>query len=186
MRHIRFIVLAALTVAASLAQKGPGPRGPQQNPPVAIQPATTEEIAALQYMREEEKMARDVYRFLFARWNYVEFDRIAAAEQQHFASVGTLLTRYNIVDPAAEDLPGVFANPKLAAMYEELTAKGSLSLRDALEVGVTIETVDIADLAAADTTNKLDIKRVFTNLAAASFLHLDAFEGALELLNSIQ
>lgn len=186
MKTIRLIALAALTIAASFAQKGPGPRGPQQNPPVAVQPATAEEVAALTYMREEEKLARDVYRVLFARWNYAEFDRIANAEQQHFNSLGMLLTRYNIPDPAATDIPGVYADPKLTAMYAELTAKGELSLKDALEVGVTIETVDIADLTAANTTNKLDIKRVFTNLAAASFQHLDAMEGALEVLASIQ
>jgi len=186
MKTIRLITLAALTLVPAFAQNGPGPHGPQSQTPVAVQPATPEEIQSLTFMREEEKLARDVYRFLFERWNYAAFDRIAASEQQHFATIGTLLTRYNIPDPAATDTPGVFADPKLATMYAELTAKGAISLKDALEVGVTIEKVDIADLSAANTTTKLDIKRVYTNLMLASFNHLDAFESGLELLAAVQ
>ena len=182
MKTIRLITLAALTLVPAFAQNGPGAHGPQGQPQAALQPATPEEIQSLTFMREEEKLARDVYRVLFERWNYAAFDRIAASEQQHFATIGTLLTRYNIPDPAATDTPGVFADPKLTTLYAELTAKGALSLKDALEVGVMIEKVDIADLSAANTTTKLDIKRVFTNLMLGSFNHLDAFESALELL----
>ncbi len=182
MKTTRLIAIAILAFVPAFAQNGPGPRGPQNSPTVAVVPATPEEIASLKFMREEEKLARDVYRLLFEKWNYVEFDRIAASEQQHFASVGTLLTRYSIPDPAATDTPGVFADAKLATLYAELTAKGAQSLKDALEVGVMIEKVDIADLTAANTTEKFDIKRVYTNLMQASFNHLDAFESALELL----
>lgn len=186
MKTIRLFTVAALALVPVFAQNGPGPHGSQSQPPVAVQPATPEEIQSLTFMREEEKLARDVYRLLFERWNYAAFDRIAASEQQHFATIGTLLTRYNIPDPAATDIPGVFADPKLTALYADLTAKGAISLKDALEVGVMIETVDIADLSAANTTSKLDIKRVFTNLMMASFNHLDAFEAGLELLAVIQ
>ena len=194
MKTFRLFSLAALAIATLSAQAttgfGPGngncPRGPQQNQPVVVLPATAEEIASLTYMREEEKFARDVYRFLFEKWNYAEFDRIATAEQQHFANIGTLLTRYNIPDPAATDTPGVFANPKLTELYGQLTAKGANSLKDAIEVGVTIEKADIDDLSAAiETATKYDIKRVYTNLMQASFNHLDAFESALELLAAL-
>jgi hypothetical protein len=181
MKTTRLIALAALTLATAFAQNGPGPRGPQNNP-VAVQPATPEEIKSLTYMREEEKLARDVYRFLFERWNVAAFDRIAASEQQHFASIGTLLTRYNIPDPAATDTPGVFADPQLTTLYADMTAKGAISLKDAIEVGVIIEKQDIADLTTANQTTKLDIKRVFTNLMQASFSHLEAFEANLEMV----
>jgi hypothetical protein len=194
MKTFRLFSIAALAIATLSAQAttgfGPGNgngRGPQQNQPVVVVPATSEEIASLSFMREEEKLARDVYRFLFEKWNYAEFDRIAAAEQQHFANIGNLLTRYSIPDPAANDIPGVFADPKLTALYAELTAKGANSLKDALEVGVIIEKADIDDLSAAiETATKYDIKRVYTNLMQASFNHLDAFESALELLAALQ
>lgn len=175
-------VLAIGTAIPALPQNGPqrGPFNPRT--PIAVQPATAEEIRSLTFMREEEKLARDVYRFLYERWSYVEFDRIAAAEQQHFTMIGNLLTRYSIPDPAAADTPGVFADPNLTALYAELTTKGAVSMKDALEVGVLIEKQDIADLeAAVGTTAKYDIKRVYTNLMAASHNHLAAFEAALEL-----
>jgi len=185
MKSFRLFTLAALAMIPLAAQQGPGPHGPQTPPAVSVQPATPEEIAALTYMREEEKLARDVYRLLFERWNYAAFDRISVAEQQHFASVGALLTRYSIPDPAATDTPGVFADPKLAAMYADLTAKGVRSLKDAIEVGVAIEQQDIADISTTIQTNKIDIKRVFANLLIASFNHLDAFESSLELIAAL-
>jgi hypothetical protein len=82
MKTTRLIALAALTLATAFAQNGPGPRGPQNNP-VAVQPATPEEIKSLTFMREEEKLARDVYRVLFERWNVASFDRIASSP--HFS-----------------------------------------------------------------------------------------------------
>ena len=63
-----------------------------------------------------------------------------------------------------------------------MTAKGTISLKDAIEVGVIIEKQDIADLTTANQTTKLDIKRVFTNLMQASFSHLEAFEANLEMV----
>lgn len=175
-----FTAFALFMAAPAFAQQGPG----GGRTPVAVQPATEDEIKWLKFMREEEKLARDVYRFLYERWNFSVFDRIGASEQTHFATVGALLTRYNVPDPAI-DAPGVFADERLATLYAELTAKGGASLRGAIEVGILIEQKDIADLDAAMQTNKLDIKRVYNNLMTASFNHLDAFETSLEILNSI-
>lgn len=183
---LTFAAVAILSLAPAFSQNGPafGPKGPRNQPPTVYAPPSAAEIAALQFMREEEKLARDVYRFLFERWNYSTFERIAASEQQHFEAIGNLLTRHNIPDPAAADLPGVFANPDLATLYAELTAKGAISLKDALEVGVAIETVDIADLETALPGARFDIKRVFTNLMNASLNHLEAFESCLALLTA--
>lgn len=151
-------------------------------PGVSTEPATAAEIQWLKFMREEEKLARDVYRFLYQKWNISVFDRIAASEERHFQTVGTLLTRYRIDDPAAQDVPGVFADQRLTALYAELTAKGAASLKDALEVGITIEKVDIDDLSKALLeTTKWDLKRAYANLSAASLTHLDTFESYLEI-----
>jgi hypothetical protein len=182
---IRLAALSVIALAASIpALAQSGPRGPRN--PVALVPATADEIKSLTYMREEEKLARDVYRFLYNRWNYAAFDNIAAAEQQHFAAVGNLLTRYNIPDPAATDTPGVYNDQRLVTLYAELTAKGDLSLKDAFEVGVIIEKQDIADLESAIAQSaKYDIKRVYSNLMNASFNHLEAFEICLEIFGSL-
>jgi hypothetical protein len=80
----------------------------------------------------------------------------------------------------------VFTDQRLAAMYAELTAKGAASMKDALEVGVMIEKADIDDLSKAVLeTAKWDMKRVYANLSAASFSHLDAFESYLEILAAL-
>jgi len=183
---------AGLLSMALFAQNGP--QGPGNGPgtgcgngvcnPVVVVPATAEEVRWLTFMREEEKLARDVYRALYERWKLPVFDRIAASEQQHFTMVGGLLTRYEIADPAADDTPGVYTDPRFTALYKELLAKGDMSIKDAIEVGVLIETVDIDDLGKAIAeTQKYDLKRVFGNLMQASFSHLDAFESYLEILN---
>lgn len=185
MKHVYSVSAAAFALLFAIPaspQTGAG-RGPVA--PV-VQAATPEEAKWLTFMREEEKMARDVYRFLYERWNLRAFDRIADSEETHFAQVGTLLKRYGITDPAAADTPGVFANEALAKLYSELTTKGAVSLKDAVEVGLLIESQDIADLEAAlKETVKLDIKQVFVNLMNASFQHQEAFEFNLELLNAM-
>jgi hypothetical protein len=171
---------------------GPGGRGPGTGcgngicTPLAVVPATEVETQWITFMREEEKLARDVYRVLYERWKLSLFDRIAQSESQHFQAMGTLIARYNLTDPAATDVPGQFQDQRLAALYTELTTKGALSLKDALEVGIQIETADIDDLAKATTeTDKYDLKRMFNNLTTASFSHLDAFETYLEIAASL-
>lgn len=175
----RFALAGALLLTAAFPLVAQGRRQP-----VAPLPPTADEIRVLTFMREEEKLARDVYRFLYDQWGISAFDRIAQSEQRHFDSIGALLARYQIADPAAATAPGVYANEAFTKMYAELTAKGSLSLKDALEVGVLIEKTDIDDLEKAlPATAKFDIKQVFTNLMLGSFNHLEAFEFNLELLS---
>ncbi len=150
--------------------------------PDPLEPLTPDEEKALVFMREEEKLARDVYQALSAKWNLRIFSNIAKSEQRHFDSIGVLLERYGVKDPAASAPAGVYSDPKLTALYAELMAKGSLSLKDALEVGVLIEKADIADLEnALKATSKLDVKNVYANLLAASISHQEAFESVLQV-----
>ena len=56
---------------------------------------TSQEIDDLVHLREEEKLARDVYRYLYEGWNQWIFDNIAASEQQHmYISLGQEPPRY--------------------------------------------------------------------------------------------
>ena len=86
----------------------------------------------LTYMREEEKLARDVYLFLSATWNSRIFSNISVSEKKHMDAIKTLLDRYGISDPAAGNEEGEFTNPELQALYDKLIEKGSDSLIDAL------------------------------------------------------
>jgi hypothetical protein len=134
------------------------------------------EVADLQYMREEEKVARDVYTALAAKWSEATvFERIALSEQRHMDAVKATLDLYGISDPAAGKAPGEFTNAELQSLYDRLVAEGSVSLTAALGVGQTIEKTDIADLqeAMAATTNA-DLDRLFGNLLRGSQNHLQA------------
>jgi hypothetical protein len=144
----------------------------------AVTPATLSptESASLQYMREEEKLAHDVYVTLYAKWGLRVFNNISAAEQRHTDAIVTLLNRYGISDPAAGNPVGVFTNSDLQALYDKLIAQGSISTAAALKVGVLIEQTDIQDLKThiAETT-KADILQVYNNLLRGSQNHLRAF-----------
>ena len=64
-------------------------------------------------MREEEKLARDVYLYMYNEWGLRIFNNIAVSEQRHFEAVGTLLDRYSVEDPAVETGLGEFNNEDL-------------------------------------------------------------------------
>ena len=140
-----------------------------------------QEIADLLHMREEEKLARDVYLTLGEQWDFPVFTNISKSEQQHMDAVGVLLDRYSIEDPVGDNPIGVFTDPDLQALYNQLVEQGGQSLADALKVGATIEDVDIYDLqkAVADTDNA-DIQQVYKSLLAGSENHMRAFVGTLQ------
>lgn len=135
--------------------------------------------AAIVQMREEEKLARDVYSALGDQWDLAIFDNIAASEQNHMDQVATLLDAYGIDDPAATTAAGEFADAELQALNDQLVAQGSRSLVDALTVGATIEDLDIADLQKFATTAS-DVQAVWDNLERGSRNHLRAFTAQLE------
>ena len=141
---------------------------------------TAEEESELVYMREEEKLARDVYLTLADQWQLPIFSNIAGAEQRHTDSVKRVLDLYGVTDPVIDDTVGVFTNPTLAQLYTDLVGQGSASLVDALIVGATIEDLDLNDLdhmlAIADNDH---VKLVGNNLAKGSRNHLRAFMRAL-------
>ncbi len=142
---------------------------------------TEDEIEGLRYMREEEKLARDVYLTLYETWGQAIFQNIASSEQQHMDMVLTLLNTYGIEDPAAGNDVGEFTNPELQALYDQLVAQGRQSLADALKVGAAIEEIDILDLQARlAQTDRADIQTVYENLMHGSENHLRAFAGTLE------
>ena len=146
--------------------------------PVVLDP---EEIADLQYMREEEKLARDVYQTMYQAWRLPVFTNIASSEQTHMDAVLTLLERYDVDDPAAGNAPGELTNQDLQTLYDRLVAQGRQSVTEALRVGIAIEEIDIRDLieAIADTEHA-DIVRVYENLKRGSENHLRAFVRTLE------
>jgi hypothetical protein len=141
-------------------------------------------IEGLLYMREEEKVARDVYIALGNKWNLRVFKNISRSEQRHMDALLVLIERYGLTDPIGENKEGIFANTELQAMYDDLIAKGSLSIKDALQAGVLIEETDIKDLDEQLSTlsEESDIAFVYRNLKRGSENHLASFTRNLERL----
>ena len=138
-----------------------------------------EEAAILTYMREEEKLARDVYLCMYEQWEAAIFNRIAISEQQHMDTMGKKLDKYSLPDPALPTI-GLFTNPDLQAKYDQLVADGVLSYIDGLEAGADIEEIDMLDIQyAIDITTHLDVVTAYQNLLEGSKNHLRAFVGAL-------
>jgi len=137
---------------------------------------SAEEETGLLYMREEEKLAHDVYAHLYTLWGQQIFDNIAQSESTHTDSVKALLDQYGLVDPAADTAAGEFTNTDLQALYDQLVEQGKTSLEEALKVGALIEEVDIQDLQEqiAQTDNEA-ITLVYENLMKGSRNHLRAF-----------
>jgi hypothetical protein len=143
-----------------------------------VESLSTEEQATLIYMREEEKLAHDVY----AQFNTLYsgstkvFGNIAISEATHTESILQLLVRYNLTDPAATTAPGVFQNTTLQGLYTQLVAAGSVSFIEGLKVGAAIEELDMIDInIALLQVDNQDIRLVYENLLKGSRNHLRSF-----------
>ena len=142
---------------------------------------TAVEVEGLLFMREEEKLARDVYFALYDEWGLNIFNNIASSEETHTDAIRILLDEYGLEDPMTTDERGVFVNADLQALYDQLVEAGRQSLVDALLVGAAIEEIDILDLEAfLVQTDNTDIEMVYDNLLRGSRNHLRAFVRQIE------
>ncbi len=143
------------------------------------------EREALLFMREEEKLAHDVYQALLGRWNVEVFSNISKSEQRHTDAILCLLQKYNLTDPVGSNGPGVFQNADLQALYTVLVQQGSASKEAAFRTGAQIEDLDIRDLmSATPDINNADILAVFGELTKGSRNHLRAFTRQLVQLGA--
>ena len=143
---------------------------------VPLDTLTADEARGLLKMREEEKLARDVYLKLHELWEIPIFRNIASSEEKHMAAVKGLLDAYGLDDPVKSKAVGEFSDPEFTKLHDELIEKGKKSLLDALIVGATIEELDIRDLnELLLKTDKADISRVYENLRRGSINHLRSF-----------
>lgn len=159
----------------------------------------------LVFMREEEKLARDIYITLGDRYpDLTVFTNIVRSEQQHTNKVKSLLDRYGTEDPSTSDAVGEFTGVDygwyFTEKYDELVAWGYISDIEALKVGAFIEELDMLDIAQCPKvivetdngiddflscgkvyTDNLDINRVYENLLEGSKNHLRSYVRNIEL-----
>jgi hypothetical protein len=128
------------------------------------------------FMREEEKLARDVYLTLAEKHNVQVFKNISGSEQTHMDTMKTLIDKYNLSDSVKSDTRGEFTNSELAKLYNDLVSKGSQNQIEALKIGATIEDLDISDLnKRLSNNNNQDIRLAFETLLSGSYNHMRAF-----------
>jgi len=141
---------------------------------------TQNEVDGLLLMREEEKLARDVYTAFYSSYGQNIFNNISKSEVTHMSRVLDLLNQFGIADPIDVDVPGEFEDSELQEIYDSFIEAGSKSLYDALYIGTTIEDLDIFDLEnlIKETTNS-DIITTYTNLRDGSLNHMKAFHRQL-------
>lgn len=141
------------------------------------------EKISLLHMREEEKLARDVYITLYNKHGVKVFDNISMSEQTHTDAILQLLTKYSINDPIGTNAVGVFTDPGLQALYTSLVNSGNVSILEAYKVGATIEDLDLYDLKNdLLKVDNQDIILVYQLLSKGSRNHMRSFYGNLKSL----
>lgn len=175
------LTLGGAVVGVGLSACGGGDIAEEAIPMKSGTMLSEHEIEGLYFMREEEKLAHDVYVALFARWGSKVFNNIAQSEKQHTEAVRLRILAHGLADPAANTPAGVFMNAELQALYNQLVAQGQGSLIDALKVGCLIEEKDIRDIEDQKSLvlNEPDILAVYDNLLCGSRNHLRAFNQQL-------
>ena len=168
-----WLVLSALAVAGMLTAFAP--------PPSPAEGLTATEAEGLAFMREEEKLAHDLYTELYALYGLPVFANIARSESQHMQVVLDLLEAYGLEDPAAGNPAGEFHDPALQALYDDLLARAQASQEEALRVAALVEETDILDLQQRlAQAGQADIVTAYGRLLQASGQHLRVFSGQLE------
>ena len=168
-KKVSIAVVAALFGALAMA--------PGASAAVTTRPTTAQKLQ-LQYLVEEEKLARDVYAYLAANVTSQKFSNIVKSEQTHMDNVAAVLKTYNFFNPTTTRAAGVFRDKELQALYNQLTAQGSTSVADAYAVGIAIEKLDISDLEKMlkVTSMPADMRAMMELFLKASYNHLAAFQ----------
>lgn len=153
----------------------------------------------LEFMCEEEKLARDVYITLGSMHpDSTVFGNIDDSEERHKCAVADTLEKYGVPNPSTNDNVGVFTGEAygwyFTEKYNALVDQGSSTDLDAFYVGAFIEELDMLDINQCPKviietdngindvsecgkiyTDKPDIKRLYGFLLEGSENHLRAY-----------
>lgn len=138
---------------------------------------TKEQESYLQYLIQEEKLARDVYTAMYElRW-IQKFDNILHSEDNHQEILAKVLLDYTIPNPTIDMKMGEFEDSELQKLYDTLVLQWKQSAQEALRVWITIENRDIADIESMITWYAAypDISQALMRLLEWSKRHLAAF-----------
>ena len=177
-----------------------------ESSPVETDDATLDynEKMHLMFMREEEKLARDVYQTLGTMYpDSVIFGNIDDSEQTHTMAVKAMIEKYGYEDPSTNDNVGAYTGEDFGwyftEKYNQLVERASISELEALYVGAFIEELDMMDInqcpkVIVETdngindvnecgkvfTDKADIQRLYSSLLDGSDSHLEGYVANIE------
>jgi hypothetical protein len=146
----------------------------------------------LVFMREEEKLARDVYLTLGTMYpDSVIFGNIDDSEQTHATAVKAMLEKYGVDDPNTNDNIGAFTGEDYGWYFTEkynlLVERATISELDALYVGAFIEELDMLDInqcpqVIVETDNGIndvsECGKVYTDNADIDNLYSSLLDGS--------
>jgi hypothetical protein len=139
---------------------------------------SSDEENGLLLMKNDEKLARDVYSLFSETQSLQIFKRIAGSETRHLQAVLTLISAYNMADTLIGDY-GVFVDADVQQLYNTLASQGSTT-EGALKAGAAIEEMDVRDLTVLiGQTSNANLITVYENLLKGSRNHLRAFNRQL-------
>lgn len=143
---------------------------------------TLQEKEDLQFLKEEEKLARDVYLYAYDLCAHEVFKNISKSEQMHMDKVTEIMNIYQVEDLSLPER-GKFTNAELQKLYDDLIEMCDRSLEDALKAGATIEDVDINDIEDfVEDTDLQDVMNMYLSLSCGSRNHMRAFTNNLTTL----
>ena len=137
---------------------------------------TQQDAASILLLREEEKLARDVYLTLSEKWNVPVFKNIAQAEARHMSVMKMLVDRYGLEDPVKDDTVGTFTSPEFRQVVSgtcgfrfRLAGRRIQGRREDRGTGYQ------GFAGFTGNVQSTDVRRVYQNLLRASENHLRAF-----------
>lgn len=134
---------------------------------------TADEIEFLFAVREDEKLARDVYATFYTKFQNKIFENIGNSESTHLKAIERLYDYYEIDYPAVGDA-GKFSDPQLQHLYDSLIVKGD-SLLAAVKIMANLEESNIFHYREVlKTITNTNIKIVIENLEKGSENHFKA------------
>lgn len=141
-----------------------------------------DEIEFLYAVREDEKLAHDVYSVFADKYPTApQIGRIMNAESTHMAAVDSLFKYYEI-DYVPTTEVGVFASPERQEQFNTLSAQSS-TLVEAFKTMAFIEEEGIAAYnAVVGDIENVNIKLVIEHLTKASGNHLKAVDRQIKSL----
>jgi hypothetical protein len=143
---------------------------------------SVEAMEGLIFLRNGERLARDVARALMDYYGSHPFFGQSEAERSHGEAIGQLMTRYALYDSVSTQLPGEFSDPYWQSEYDFYLSQAELGYIDALLVSVEIQEAALVDLRYWNSLSETDyvVVEVIRALLLATRNHLRLLNNELE------